>query len=89
MPLDRCGDALLRVRVAAAPASSFSFVACELCWFVGDDAAGACSSTKTRNRGERADTLLFFQGERFSPSPGALPCALSSVEPEQHVGGDR
>lgn len=34
--------------------------------------------------GERADTLLFFQGERFSPSPGALPCALSSVEPEQH-----
>lgn len=71
-------------RLAAAPASSFSFVACELCWFVGDDAAGACSSTKTRNRGERADTLLFFQGERFSPSPGALPFALSSVEPEEH-----
>lgn len=29
--------------------------------------------------GERADTLLFFQGERFSPSPGALPCALKNM----------
>lgn len=54
-------------RLAAAPASSFSFVACELCWFVGDDAAGACSSTKTRNRGGKGLTLCSFFRAKDSP----------------------
>jgi hypothetical protein len=74
---DGCGDALLRVRVAARGCCFFLFcyLRCELCWFVGKGVGRTMPRLGTG--GKKGLTLCSFSGRKIlPPSLGALPCEV-------------